>query len=43
MHLKKLFYKTVAITVLIFLALVAYGLKTDCPDTAGYVYCAKED
>lgn len=27
---------------LAFLAFIAYGLETDCPDTAIYYYCGDE-
>lgn len=35
----------VVITVLIVLAvlLAIYGLRTDCPNTAGYVFCSDSD
>jgi len=32
----KKYYVLGAIFIAAFLALVAYGLETDCPDTAGY-------
>jgi hypothetical protein len=38
----KNFYKLSAVGVFLFIIFVAYGIETDCPDTAGYVYCEKE-
>ena len=35
----KKYYILGAIFIAAFLALVAYGLYTDCPDTAIYYYC----
>lgn len=29
--------------LLAFLWLLSYGIETDCPDTAGYVYCAPDE
>lgn len=28
---------------IIFLAFVAYGLVTDCPNTAGYFFCSESE
>ena len=30
------------IFVALFILLLAYGLATDCPNTAGYVYCGEK-
>jgi hypothetical protein len=35
----KKYYILGALFLAAFLALVAYGLETDCPDTAIYYYC----
>lgn len=32
-----------SIFAVLFILLCIYGLATDCPNTAGYVYCGKQD
>lgn len=32
-----------SILLVLFVLLCIYGLATDCPNTAGYVYCSKQD
>ena len=33
----------VAVIAILFIGFVIYGLKTDCPDTAGYFFCSKSE
>lgn len=40
--MRKIYYYLSAIIAISFLAFVAYGLETDCPDTSIYVYCGDE-
>lgn len=40
---KKLLTIVSVVVVFAFIAFVTYGVLTDCPDTAGYVYCGFED
>lgn len=37
--MKKLLCRFILLGIVAF---IWYGLVTDCPDTAGYVYCPKE-
>ncbi|GGY71899.1 hypothetical protein GCM10011613_16000 [Cellvibrio zantedeschiae] len=39
----KLWHLLVSIFCVLFIMLVVYGIKTDCPNTAGYVYCGDSD
>jgi hypothetical protein len=39
----KLWQILVSILCIAFLVLVVYGIKTDCPNTSGYVYCGAGD
>ncbi|MEN0039401.1 MAG: hypothetical protein AAGC78_20165 [Cellvibrio sp.] len=32
-----------ALVGILFLAFVAYGLATDCPNTAGYFFCSDSE
>lgn len=34
---------TASIFVVLFILLCTYGVVTDCPDTAGYVYCSEPE
>jgi hypothetical protein len=36
----KRFNTATVIFMALFILLCLYGLATDCPDTAGYVYCS---
>ena len=33
---------TAVVIVTLFILLCIYGLATDCPNTAGYVYCGEQ-
>lgn len=37
----KVWQVLVSIVCLALIALVLYGVNTDCPNTAGYVYCGE--
>lgn len=41
--MKKAITSIEGIAVVLFLTFVAYGIHTDCPNTAGYVYCAPKE
>lgn len=39
----KLWQIFVSILCVVFIGLLIYGIKTDCPNTAGYVYCGTDE
>jgi hypothetical protein len=41
MNISKPYGAVAVIVCLLILAVIGYGLYTDCPDTVGYVFCDK--
>ncbi len=39
----KIWQVFLAVIGILFVALVIYGFNTDCPNTAGYVFCGTSD
>jgi hypothetical protein len=43
MNLTKSVKMVLAVGSIVFVAVVIYGLTTDCPDTSGYFFCSESE
>lgn len=43
MNIRKTYGAVAVIACVLIIAVIGYGLYTDCPDTVGYVYCEKHE